>query len=171
MRKTKVVIGKSERDKGRAYLITEMPATKAEKWAIRALLGMGKRPDALMKGVDMGHLMSLGMEGFSMAFQVLGMRAIIGLDFEDAEPLLDEMMECVQFLPDAANTDNAVALHETHIEDVETRLLIRDEVVALHVGFSIAEKIWSWRTSLMTIASMRTTQTSPDPSEPLSPDA
>ena len=42
MRKTKTyTVDSDDRDKGKVFLITEMPATKAEDWAIRVMLALG----------------------------------------------------------------------------------------------------------------------------------
>ena len=40
-RKESTFIAESGRDKGKQYLITEMSATQAENWAIKALLAVG----------------------------------------------------------------------------------------------------------------------------------
>ena len=69
---------------------------------------------------------------------LLGLRALSGLRFEDAEPLLDEMFGCVQFMPDK-RPQLARALIEDDIEEVATRMRLREEVMALHTGFSLAD--------------------------------
>ena len=45
-RKTKTLVIESGRDQGKSFLITEMPVTRADKWANTALLAM------LRGGVD-----------------------------------------------------------------------------------------------------------------------
>ena len=52
------------------------------------------------------------------------------------------MMTCVAFLPDPARPQVIRQLVETDIEEIATRLRLRDEVIALHVGFSIRERLW-----------------------------
>ena len=47
-RKTKTVVIESGRDNGKIFLVTEMPVTKADKWANTALLAM------MRGGVDVG---------------------------------------------------------------------------------------------------------------------
>ena len=47
-RKTKTLVIESGRDQGKSFLITEMPVTRADKWANTALLAM------LRGGVDVG---------------------------------------------------------------------------------------------------------------------
>ena len=39
-RKTKTVVIESGRDEGKSFLVTEMPVTKADKWANSALLAI-----------------------------------------------------------------------------------------------------------------------------------
>lgn len=124
------------RDAGRQYLITEMSASQGEKWAVRAVLALGRSGITVPEGFE-----ALGMEGFATLIASLGMRALFSLQFADAEPLLDEMMACVRFIPEGGSAGQAIALHETHVEEVQTRLQLRNEVVALHVGFSLAERL------------------------------
>lgn len=135
MRKTETVaITAAGRDMGKVFSLTEMSAVAAEKWATRALFALGRN------GVDVpDDLMTGGMAGLV----ALGIRTITSLAFEDAEPLLDEMMECVSFVPDPAKPEVLLpwGLAQTQVEEVATLLRLRDEVVNLHVGFSIAAAI------------------------------
>src|SRR5512147_2710546 len=91
MRKTKTVtVNAQNRDNGKSFLLTEMPALKAEKWAARAFLALAK------SGIELpDSATSNGMAGFAS----VGFEAIGRLDWADAEPLLDEMMTCVQISP------------------------------------------------------------------------
>lgn len=128
-RKTKIITITAEgRDRGRAYLITEMPAAQAEKWAARAFLALAR------SGVQMPDEVSgAGFAGLAL----MGLRALSGLRFEDAEPLMDEMFGCVAFLPDG-RAELRRPLMEDEIEEVATRLHLREEVLELHTGFSLA---------------------------------
>ena len=136
-RKTETVIIDAEgRDKGKVFVITEMPASKAEKWAARALLALGR------SGVDVpDNIAASGLAGVV----ALGVRSFLGLRFEDAEPLLDEMFaSCVAIVPDpdrptvTRGAGGIGALIEDDIEEVSTRIHLRTEVLELHTGFSIA---------------------------------
>lgn len=114
------------RDQGKVFVITEMPASKAESWAMRALL-------ALMAG---GVEVPDGFERMGMAGMAeVGLKAIAGLKWEVAEPLLAEMWECVQIMPDSGKPHVTRALIEQDIEEVATRLKLRMEVWKLHTGF------------------------------------
>ena len=76
-----VVITAEGRDKGKRFVLTEMPALRAEKWALRALLALAKA------GVDLpDDAVGAGMAALAVA----GLQALRKLEFTDAEPLMDE---------------------------------------------------------------------------------
>lgn len=129
MRHTKdVVIAAEGRDKGKRFLITEMSATQAEKWAARALLALGRG------GFEYSaELRSVGMSAIAVA----GLGALLRTHYEDVEPLLDEMMACVQIYPDPKASFTR-ALYPDDIEEVYTLAILRSEVFELHTGFSVA---------------------------------
>ncbi|MEN2711426.1 hypothetical protein [Sphingomonas sp. VL_57B] len=174
-RKTKLVtIAAEGRDKGKCFLIREMPAMQSEKWAIRAILALGRADaeveDAAVQGGAMAVLASLPMT------VLMSLRR---MNFEDAEPLLDEMMSCVAFVPDAAKTVPGTdqpftrplntAGDDGDIEEVATLLTLRSEVIEVHVGFSPAAALSSLGSAAQRSASSPSpTPTSPESSEPLS---
>jgi hypothetical protein len=117
------------RDKGKVFQITEMPASKAEKWAIRSMLALGK------SGVDVpDDLQAQGMAGIAS----LGIRALTSLNYDDAEPLLAEMFDCVKCVPDPTRPEVTRALVEDDIEEVATRLSLRKDILSLHIDFFTA---------------------------------
>lgn len=123
-----VIIDAEGRDKDKVFKIIEMPSTKAESWATRLLLGLAKA------GVDVpDDIQHAGMAGVAS----LALKAIGGIDFKDAEPLLAEMLSCVQVIPDPANPNITRALIEGDFEEVATIVKIRKEVFNLHVNFSM----------------------------------
>lgn len=121
-----VLIEDAGRDQGKTFLIREMSAHRAERWATRALMALAKA------GVQVpDDLAGAGLAGIA----AIGMQALGSLSFADAEPLLDEMMACVSVVP----SPNVVRpLIEDDIEEVLTRLKLRVEVFNLHTGFSLA---------------------------------
>lgn len=133
MRKTNTVIVEAEgRDKGKMFTLTEMPPSQAEKWAFRALLALAK------SGVEVpDDIASAGLAGVAR----LGIKAFSGLHYEDAEPLLDEMFAMVSYVPDPTKPaikrgfGGVGPLIEDDIEEVQTRLLLRKELFALHLNF------------------------------------
>ena len=129
MRRTKTVtITAQNRDHGKNFLLTEMPAARAEKWAARAFLALAK------SGVELPDSTTTnGMAGFA----TVGFEAIGKLDWADAEPLLDEMMTCVQIVP-SPNIVRALVPGADDIEEVSTLFTLRKELLELHLGFSLA---------------------------------
>ncbi|EBP8102013.1 hypothetical protein AOS06_03795 [Salmonella enterica] len=97
-----ITIDGQGRDNGKVFHLTEMSASHAEWWAMRAIMAMGRG------GVELP---------------------------EEARPLLDEMMECIQFVPDPKNRGIRRPLIEDDIEEITTRLNLRAEVFRLHVDF------------------------------------
>lgn len=129
------------RDAGKHFLITEMSALKAEKWAARALLllsGSGERiPDSIA---------GRGMEAVAVLFLNIFLQGAIR--FDQLEPLLDEMFECVQIIRDPKAVDKQTGhpvphalISDDDIEEVATRAWLRSEVLRIHTGFSPADAL------------------------------
>ena len=117
------------RDHGKVFLLTEMSAAKAESWAMRVLLAL------IANNVNMpDNYEELGMAGLAE----VGLKGISGLKWEVAEPLLAEMLEGIEIIPDPAKTHVKRPIVESDIEEVVTRLKLRMEVFNLHVDFSLA---------------------------------
>ena len=147
MRKTKeITITAEGRDRNKRFLVTEMPASQAEKWAARAFFAIGKAgfqiPD---------QLQDLGMAGLA----VVGIGMLAKVDWKDAEPLMDEMMGCVQRVEEHLTRP----LLEDDIEEVATRGLLRSEVFELHTGFSLAAALSTGLSSLAQGAAAGITET------------
>lgn len=115
------------RDKGKQFLVTEMSASQAENWAIKAILAVGNA------GIEIpDNLASQGMAGL----MAVGYMNLLKIPFEAAKPLLDEMMSCVQIIP-SANVKRP--LIEDDIEEVQTRLKLRKAIWDLHMDFFLGE--------------------------------
>jgi len=136
------VVTDEGRDKGKSYILTEMPASQAEKWAIKAFLALARSGTEIPDNVR-----EAGMEGIA----VLGFKALGGIRFPEAEALMDEMFSCVQFMPDPGRPNIVRPLVENDVEEVITRVKLRAEVFALHVGFT-----WPDARSFLTSAPGRT---------------
>lgn len=115
------------RDEGKMFFLREMSASHVEDWCLRALLALTKAGAELPDGIE-----SAGAAGIA----AMGVQALAGLRYEDAKSLMDEMFECVQFCPDPRNPNVVRPLVEDDIEEVKTRLFLRNRIVELHVGFS-----------------------------------
>jgi hypothetical protein len=115
------------RDNGKLFIITEMPASQAELWALRVFQALAK------SGVDIGDVdQSSGMAGIAF----MGIKALAGMNFSDAQFLMDEMFKCIKIAPSSVDHGVQRALIEEDIEEVSTRLLLRRKVLELHTGFS-----------------------------------
>lgn len=138
-RHTKIWVVESEgRDKGKAFLITEMFSSKGEKWAYRALLALINTNVQLPNGFEL-----TGMAGLAQ----VGMQGLTGLPWHLAEPLLNELQSCVQIIPDYPKFNMPRPLEDGEgepgsgdldIDEVQTRMQLRLEVFKLHVDFSAA---------------------------------
>lgn len=133
---------KDNRDAGKSFLLTEMAAIAAEKWAARLLLALAAQklvdPETVRDGVaGLAHVTA----------DMMG-----GLSFEVLDPLMDEMLTCVSFVPDVTKADQTAQqitgvavpvsrpLHaEMDIEEVSTLILLRGRLVDLHTGFSVTD--------------------------------
>jgi len=131
-RKTEIINVTSEgRDKGKQFIITEMPALRAERWAFRALLALAHSGVELPPGAADG-----GMAVLASA----GLQALNSLDFEEARPLLDEMWSCVQIVPDPKNPNitRPLVIREGEGDDIEelpTIFQLRERIFRLHTDF------------------------------------
>lgn len=122
MRRTEIVEITEGRDTGKKYQITEMSAEAAEWWAFRALQAIA--------GADA----ELNLQSPLADMAAQGIKALAKVHPDQAKPLLDEMMGCVQILVPA--TQKPRPLLDGDIEDVKTRFMLRKAVVELHLGFS-----------------------------------
>lgn len=114
------------RDAGKVFYIREMSATQAEWWAIRAGMAMARSGVNLPENfADMGIAAMAGT----------GLKMVSQIPPAEAKPLLDELMECVQCVPDASNQNIKRRLIDDDIEEIATRLKLRAEVFKLHVDF------------------------------------
>ena len=114
------------RDQGKIFVLTEMAASRAVAWAMRAILAIMAGGVNLPEGFE-----RLGMAGMAE----VGIKALAGLQWEVAKPLLDEMFSCVKIQPDKTNPNLVRDLIEQDIEEIPTRIKLRAEVWKLHTGF------------------------------------
>lgn len=129
-RKTqRLTITTEGRDKGKVFLLTEMPADQAEAWAIRALLGLQRA------GIE---IPDDALAGSAASIAALGLKALFSLPWEDLQPLLDEMFSCVQYVHNPKHPAQEITPGiGSQIEEVATRLMLRVAIFELHLGFSV----------------------------------
>lgn len=130
-RKTlRVTVTEEGRDKGKTFVLTELPADQGERWFIRALLGLAQ------SGADISPEQ---MAGGAAAFAAIGIQALGGVAWPTLEPLLDEMFDCIQCVPPDVRlpAQSIMPGINSQIEEVRTRFLLRVAVLELHIGFSL----------------------------------
>ncbi|KMK23096.1 hypothetical protein ABW11_21025 [Pluralibacter gergoviae] len=135
------------RDSGKTFKITEMPARQAEEWAMRvvcAMVGTGANvPDSVMHTLGaatqpepedpaaaQAHaaVMASGMAGLAK----FGLTALAKVPFAESRPLMDELLGCVQF---AATPTTIIPLDESHVEEASTWFRLKLETLKLHLAF------------------------------------
>lgn len=130
----KIALSEGNRDNGKTFRLTEMPADQAERWAIRATIAISH--------TDMTNAIPPEMLGAGWAALAYGaIQCLYKLKWEELEPLLDEMMTCLQFVgyhPDHPDRPIVRPLVKEDIEEVETRFFLRAQIIELHMGFSTA---------------------------------
>ena len=128
MRREKyITITSDNRDKDKTFYLREMSAVQAEKWAARALLAVSGPGTS----IPQAGLASLADAGFNL-LEMLG-----NIRWEVAEPLLDEMMTCVQRKESGTCIRSLVP---EDIDEISTIFTLRKEVLKLHLDPSLVEK-------------------------------
>lgn len=122
--KTKTVTIEKGRDEGKTFVITEMPITKADNWAMRALFAIANG------GIDIeGINPNMGMLGMAQ----VAIKALSGIKPDVGIPLLDELLECVQVIPSGGNARALII--DSDIKDLSTMFTLRKEALAIHIDF------------------------------------
>lgn len=109
----------------RTFRITQMPATKAERWANRAaflLMGAGKEFNSFKKDPKIEDIVKV----FS------------NIDYEKVEPLYNELIECCTYLPDGNVNGAGIGCTQETIDAqiIEPLNLYRLRVAVLKLNFA-----------------------------------
>lgn len=106
------------RDKGKVFVLTEMPATLGKPWLMKVTMLLG------IQGVD---VKGLGKSGGAAA---------IAMVMDD--PLLSGWRDCVKYLHAADQLPQKVFwdLPTCQIEEIETVTYLQAKVLELHMGFT-----------------------------------
>lgn len=121
--KTKTITIESGRDAGKRFVITEMPAAKIDKWAMRVLLALAGA------NIDVGAAQE-GVIGMArVAFSALG-----NISEDKAIPLLDELLDCVEIIPEGGSA-RPLSLELNDVEDFGNLFRFRKEAFQLHIDF------------------------------------
>lgn len=120
-------VTKAGRDEGKTFYITEMPPRVGHRWATRAMLAVANT------GIDLSDdVLSGGFAGLVAT----GIKSLGKVPADVAQPLLDELLDCVQVIPDASKPNVKRSMVDTDTEEVATLFQLQWEVLDLHVGFS-----------------------------------
>nr|DAN04651.1 MAG TPA: hypothetical protein [Caudoviricetes sp.] len=142
-RKTKTVVIESGRDNGKSFLVTEMPVTKADKWANTALLAM------MRGGVDVGGVNfdligntlmpsdapKIDVSGGMLELARISIAGLGNVTETVGQSLLDQLIEdCVQVVPTGGAARPMLSIDD-EIEDLKTLWTLRKEAFILHIDF------------------------------------
>jgi hypothetical protein len=121
LRETEITIEQG-RDAGKKFKITEMPATKMDRWTVKAMCALGKSEGAsLVKfaSMDMGEVF----------------KAFLNSDPEQTQPLLDELLACCSYQKDGTSIQLKGNIVDSIVEDFQTLFKLRMETLKLCLGF------------------------------------
>jgi hypothetical protein len=127
-----ITIQDEGRDKGKVFVIREMPATAGEKWAMQLMYlieqaGAAVSQETLTGG--MAGLATLMPEGRKDAMALAVARAL-------GDPSLAAWWDCVRYVHAPNHQPQKINLGETcQIEEIKTITFLRMEVVKLHTDF------------------------------------
>lgn len=142
-RKTKTLVIESGRDQGKSFLITEMPVTRADKWANTALLAM------LRGGVDVGGVNfgliadTIGVGDAPKIDPMGGMLELARITIAGlgnvtetvGQELLDQLIsDCAQVISSGGVVRQMLSIDD-EIEDLKTLWTLRKESFLLHIDF------------------------------------
>lgn len=168
-RRTRVVTVTADgRDKGKSFLLTEMPADQGEWWATRALIVMGNAgvdlPANALGSAMAGLAAAEASKGTASALFLVGLRMLPGVAPQALKPLLDEMMTCVAYQPPGQGlpAQSLMVGPYCEIEEISTRLQLRAEILELHLGFSLAGVASILGTTPPAVPASSATPTSPE---------
>lgn len=126
-KETFVSITDEGRDKGKKFKLTEKSAIEIDKWANRAMVSIIKAGGALPDEV-----IRMGIIGVLS----LSPERLMNAEWSDLEPLLDQLLTCVQIVPTPEQENVVRKLFPNDIEEVQTLRTLREQVFILHVGFT-----------------------------------
>ena len=165
LRTVTVTIEAEGRDQGGVFVLTEKPALQASEWFIRAMMLLSR------SGAEIPvNLLQQGPTGFV----TLGLGAVLTgagkAPWVEVKTLLDELRDCVTSYqpPGAVAPITSRAIMFGQVQEPITFIRLHEEVLSLHLGFSLAAKLLSLRAfaaAMMTDEPGPNTPTSTEPAE------
>ncbi len=132
-RKHVVTIEDAGRDKGKTFVISEMPADVGERWAIQAMYLLARAGVTVPDGVQDAGMAGLAATGVDF-LSIAQLRAL-------QDPSLDEQWDYVEYLHAPGHPPQKLQHGElSQIEEIRTRSRLRQEVLKLHTDFFTADE-------------------------------
>jgi hypothetical protein len=157
MRRTVTVTIQGEpeknRDAGKTFIVTEVSATQAEEWGLRAIMALGTSGVVVPQ-----ELADMGLIGAA----IVGYQAFMGAKPSEVLPLWREMLPAtVQYQP---SPGIKLPYDPSLFEEPSTLLELRKNVLELHTGFTLAELAQKFRAATLAkqTNSSQTTPTFPE---------
>lgn len=148
---------RENRDAGKTFLITEVSAVDAEEWGLRAIMALGS------SGITVPQeMVDAGLIGAVLVFY----QAFMGANEAAVLPLWREMIpSCVKYKP---SPEIRMPYDPSLFEEVSTLMLLRQQIMELHTGFTLAELARQFKEAAIARQQLnsQTTSTSPAPLEP-----
>lgn len=136
---TSVTITESNRDTGKTFNIREMPPMQSEEWFARAIRVLASASVEVP-----ADLFQQGAQGFAAIGISTALMGLAKAPWEEVKALMGEMMTCIVSatmpIPTGGQGPPLTILSQIlhQIEEVSTLARLREEILSLHVGFSIA---------------------------------
>lgn len=142
-----VTITAEGRDKGRQYVLTEMPALKAERWARHVIMAMSRQDLEIRQ-----EIAALGMYGLIIG----GFQALAGGDMAAVDTLMAEMLPQISIVEDKVIRPIGA---DGDVWEIWTLKQLRQELIELHMGFTFAELVLMLQAGTATEQDSSTTPT------------
>ena len=127
MARKEIIVTIADRGRDLTFKIREMPATRLERWLLRSLLLLVGSAAAAPNGIDVEKGIAWLSEN---ALTALG-----NLDYEEAAPLLDELLACCSRVDAGIEQQMTPDVADGIIEDVRTLFRLREEALKVNLGF------------------------------------
>lgn len=121
-----LIITDEGRDKGKTFILTEMPAIQGERWAMQALSLLSNASVSLPRGAE-----DSGMAGLAAA-PLGALPALKALQ----DPSLDAWWDCVQYQHAPNQMPQKIFPGPAcQIEEILTVRFLRNKVLEMHISF------------------------------------
>jgi hypothetical protein len=135
-REKRVTITTAGRDKGKTFVVVELPAYHGERWANRMVLALLNANTRLPSAAREGGMAALaGMMPTNLAGSI---RWLAGLQFPEIEDLLAEQLQSIRYAPGVPGApEQSLELDGplAQVEEIGTLWELRSEWLELHLGF------------------------------------